>query len=233
MWPILEELGDARSNYLIERMIPGDVFHVDAIVSEKKVVFAEVHRLPEAPASRWCTRAADLRDAHVPRGSAVEKRSARGARAASSSTSASCAASRTPSSSAGRDDGKFYFLETAARVGGAHIADLVEASTGVNLWREWAKIEITQGESPYAPPVPARRDYGGLHRLASPGRRSPTRRPTTYPEIVWRLEGNPNHVGLIVRASTPERVEELLNELEPRVRQDFIASMPAPKAATA
>src|SRR4029079_5370582 len=62
----------------------------------------------------------------------------------------------------GREDGKVYFLETAARVGGAHIADLVEASTGVNLWREWAKIEIAQGEEG-AYVVPERRkDYGGL-----------------------------------------------------------------------
>ncbi len=36
----------------------------------------------------------------------------------------------------------YYFLEVAARVGGAFIADLVEHSTGVNLWREWARIEV-------------------------------------------------------------------------------------------
>ena len=39
-------------------------------------------------------------------------------------------------------DGQIYFLETSARVGGAYIVDVVEAATGVNLWREWAKIEI-------------------------------------------------------------------------------------------
>src|SRR5262245_9923290 len=44
VWPIIDELGDAQSNYLIERMIPGDVYHVDAIVSEREVVFAEVHK---------------------------------------------------------------------------------------------------------------------------------------------------------------------------------------------
>ena len=46
-------------------------------------------------------------------------------------------------------DGKLYFLETAARVGGAHIADLVEAATGINLWAEWAKVEIAGGKAPY------------------------------------------------------------------------------------
>ena len=39
-------------------------------------------------------------------------------------------------------DGRFYFLEIAARVGGAFISDLVEAATGINLWREWARIEV-------------------------------------------------------------------------------------------
>ena len=41
----------------------------------------------------------------------------------------------------GKEDGKYYFLETSSRVGGAHIPDMVEASTGINIWREWAKIE--------------------------------------------------------------------------------------------
>jgi hypothetical protein len=40
-----------------------------------------------------------------------------------------------------KEDGKWYFLETSSRVGGAHIPDLVEASSGINIWREWAKIE--------------------------------------------------------------------------------------------
>jgi len=39
------------------------------------------------------------------------------------------------------DDGKYYFLETSSRVGGAHIPDLVESATGINIWREWAKLE--------------------------------------------------------------------------------------------
>ena len=40
------------------------------------------------------------------------------------------------------EDGRFYFLETAARVGGANIEQLVESASGINLWAEWAKLEI-------------------------------------------------------------------------------------------
>ena len=39
-------------------------------------------------------------------------------------------------------DGRYYFLEIAARVGGAFIADLVDVSTGINLWRELSLIHI-------------------------------------------------------------------------------------------
>src|SRR5260370_25456802 len=43
LWPWLEQLGDNQSQYLLEQFIPGRVFHVDGIVSEKRVLFAEVH----------------------------------------------------------------------------------------------------------------------------------------------------------------------------------------------
>src|SRR5207244_2079921 len=32
-------------------------------------------------------------------------------------------------------DGKFYFIEVAARVGGAYISDVIETATGITLWR--------------------------------------------------------------------------------------------------
>ena len=54
----------------------------------------------------------------------------------------------------GRDDGKLYFLETSARVGGAHIVDLIEAATGINMWAEWAKVEIAGGKTPYMAAAP-------------------------------------------------------------------------------
>jgi biotin carboxylase len=229
IWPILEELGDARSNYLIERMIPGDVFHVDSITSERKVVFAEVNGYRK-PLLEVVTGGGIFSTRTMPRGSAVEKALLEANARVVEHLGFVRGVMHTEFIRG--TDGVFYFLETAARVGGVHISDLVEASTGVDLWREWAKIEITQGEAPYTPPVPARRDYCGM--LVCLARQEvPDTSAYTYPEIVWRLEGNPNHVGFIVRASTPERVEELLNELEPRVRQDFTASMPAPKAATA
>ena len=58
-------------------------------------------------------------------------------------------------------DGHFYFLECAARVGGAYINEMVEAATGINLWREWARIEVAGGDGSYKLP-PMREDYAGV-----------------------------------------------------------------------
>src|SRR6185295_14104722 len=127
----------------------------------------------------------------------------------------------------GSADNKVYFLETAARVGGAHIADLVEASTGINLWREWAKIELSQGDVPYALPE-HRHDYSGLI-ICLAKQEQPDTSAYDDPEVVWRLQGTPaNHVGLIVRADNLSRVTELLDVYEPRIAVDFLATLPAP-----
>jgi hypothetical protein len=121
-------------------------------------------------------------------------------------------------------DGRFVFLETSARVGGAHIAELVEAAAGFNLWAEWAKIEIAGGKTTYVPPTP-RDAYAGL--IVSLARQAvPDMSPYADPEIVWRL-AKPHHAGLIVRSATAERVDQLLTQYTTRFREDFVASLPA------
>src|SRR6266403_1614626 len=43
LWPWLDQLGDQQSFYLLEQFVPGTVYHVDSIVSEREVLFAEPH----------------------------------------------------------------------------------------------------------------------------------------------------------------------------------------------
>ena len=94
-------------------------------------------------------------------------------------------------------DGRIYFLETSARVGGAHIAELVEAATGLNLWAEWAKVEVASGHGGYRPPVP-NQDYAAL--LISLSRQEhPDTSAYQDPEIVWRLVQD-HHAGLILKS---------------------------------
>jgi biotin carboxylase len=125
-------------------------------------------------------------------------------------------------------DGKFYFLETSARVGGAHIADLVEAATGVNLWAEWAKIECSPA-SGYRLQQP-RKEYAGLI-ISLAKQENPDLNAFNDPEIVWRLTKK-YHAGLIFRSSAIERIEELIGSYTQRFYDDFFTSAPLPSKAT-
>ena len=49
LWRALDELGDRQSHFLLEQFVPGDIFHVDSIVSERKVVFSAVHQYGRPP----------------------------------------------------------------------------------------------------------------------------------------------------------------------------------------
>ena len=121
-------------------------------------------------------------------------------------------------------DGKLYFLETAARVGGAHIADLVEAATGINLWAEWAKVEIASGKAPYQV-FRSRHDFAGL--LISLARQEhPDTSAYNDPEIAWRMDDKQHHVGLIVRSRDSARIDDLIRNYARRFKQDFFASAP-------
>jgi biotin carboxylase len=220
-WEIVHHLGDEQSGYLLERFVAGDIFHVDTIVYEHEILFALASAYGTPPlevahgggifTTRILERDSDLA------GRLLE---------ANRHVLAALGLLRGVSHTeyiVGRDDGRVYFLETSARVGGAHIAELVEAATGINLWAEWAKVELAAGKEPYAPPAP-REDYAGL--LVSLARQEyPDTSPFADPEIVWRMS-HPHHVGLIVRSPSAERIRQLLVDYATRVARDYHASAP-------
>jgi biotin carboxylase len=123
-----------------------------------------------------------------------------------------------------RADGRYYFLEIAARVGGAFIADVVEHSTGINLWREWAKIEAAdlRGET-YTPPEALASYAGSVLCLAQTA--DPDTSAFNDPEIVYRMK-KLHHAGLIVRSHHPVRVEQLLEQYSAEFAARFLAKLP-------
>jgi hypothetical protein len=221
LWPLLDALGDMQSHYLLERFVPGDIFHVDSIVNNGEVQFAIASgygRPPMEVSHEGGIFTSGILDR--------DSEDARRLLGANARVMAGLGMNRGVSHTEfikGRQDGRIYFLETSARVGGAHIVELVEAATGLNLWAEWAKLEIAGGDSPYSPPEP-RQDYAGL--LVSLARQE---RPDTSayndPEVVWRMDRD-HHVGLIVRSPRIERVRELVDSYSQRFRNDFFASLP-------
>jgi biotin carboxylase len=227
LWRTLDTLGDRQSYYVLERYVPGDVFHVDSIVYNREALFAEVHRYASPPldvtneGGIFCTTT-------LRRGTAEEEELKEQNRNLLQALGLVRGVTHTEFIRS-REDGRFYFLETAARVGGANIAEMVEASTGVNLWREWAKIEIAGSKGQYQLPE-HRQDYAGV--VISLARQEwPDTSGFDYPEVVWRL-AKKNHVGLIVCSHDADRVAHLLDDAMRRIQHDFHASMPAPDKPT-
>jgi biotin carboxylase len=128
-------------------------------------------------------------------------------------------------------DGSFYFLEAAARVGGAHIAEVLEFASGMNPWVEWARIEVAAlFHMEYALPKLKQRYAGSVICLAR--QEQPDTTSYDAPEVVQRLHRH-HHAGLIVCADSAERVEALVHEYSNRFLEEFCAVEPAPDKPTA
>jgi hypothetical protein len=120
--------------------------------------------------------------------------------------------------------GRVYFLEIAARVGGAFIDELVEKTSGVDLWREWARVEVAAlGHLPYSPP-PRRHDHGAL-LLCLASQEHPDLSDYNAPEVLWKLD-KPHHAGLAVVSPQSSRVDELLERYSRRLTREFLAVAP-------
>lgn len=227
LWQSLDMLGDRQSFYLLERFVPGEVYHVDSIVWDNKIVFAETHKYGQPPMS--VMHEGGLFTSHtLPRGSAEEAE----LKALNQKLVEALGLLRGVSHTEfirGKEDGRFYFLETAARVGGANIVEVVEAATGVNLWAEWAKVEIAGDDSEYRVPK-QRSDYAGvIISLAS--QEQPDTSAYHDPEIFWRLKKK-SHVGFVFSAPSLERVKSLLDDYSRRIYAEHFAKLPAPDKPT-
>ena len=228
LWRTLDELGDRQSYYLLERFVPGDIYHVDSITSERQVVFSAVSRYGQPPmqvmheGGVFTTRIIPRNGADAQELTAINARLIPAMGMVRGVTHAEYIHGK---------DGQFYFLEVAARVGGAFIADVVEFATGVNLWAEWARIEVCSMrlaayELPYL-----KQDYAGsvlcLAKTAEPD-------TSTFdaPEIVYRMKKH-HHAGLIVHSADSERVRVLLEEYSLRFAETYLAVAPVPDKPTA
>jgi biotin carboxylase len=223
LWPILERLGDDQSGYLLEQFVPGDVFHIDGVVSERDPVFAEAHAYGAPPLDTshdggiFTTRTLPRDSAEAKKLRSLNKELVQALGLVRGVTHAEFLRSRA--------DGKFYFIEIAARVGGAYITDVVYAATGISLWREWARLEIGVGRAPYVLPVP-RKDYAGVV-LSLARQETPDTSAYNDPEIALRI-AKKYHAGFVVKSPDPARVQALLESYAERFRHDFFATAPVP-----
>ncbi|MFO0553104.1 MAG: hypothetical protein U0271_32250 [Polyangiaceae bacterium] len=217
---ILAKLGDDRGSFLLERYVAGDVYHVDSLVHDGKILFQRASKYGRPPLD--VSHGGDVFTSRILPAETSDSRALcemntqvlQGMRLVRGSSHTEFIRGK---------DGLLYFLETSARVGGAHLADMIDAATGINPWREWAKIEIAGEYGTYELPA-ARDEYAGI--IVSLAREDhPDTTSFNDPEIVWRMSRK-HHIGLIVRSPSPARVDELLGQYVERVRKDYLAVAP-------
>jgi biotin carboxylase len=228
LWPVLEQLGDKQSSFLLERFVPGEVYHVDSVVSENDVVFANVSKYGKPPMN-VAQGGGIFTTFTVHRGSEADA----GLRAINRDLIAALGLLRGVAHAEfiqAHSDGHFYFLECAARVGGAYINEMVEAATGVNLWREWARIEIAGGDGSYKLP-PVREEYAGVI-LSLARQEDPDTSAYNDPEVNFRIKRH-HHAGLVLRSTDPHQIPALLENYAQRFAEEFLAIEPPRDKPTA
>lgn len=227
VWDRIHSIGDQQSFFLLERFIPGDIFHVDSIWRHGEMVYA-ISSAYGTPPLEVTTSGGIFTTRVLERGSEPDRTLRTMNQQVLKAFQLRDGVSHTEFIRS-HQSGAFYFLETSARVGGAHISDLIEAATGINLWAEWAKVEVAAARgTSYAPPQ-ERSDYAGL--LVSLARQEwPDTSSFQDPELVWRMRRR-HHIGFIVKSPYRDRVEDLLSLYAERVQADFHASAPAREKA--
>lgn len=222
LWRTIHELGENRHNFLLEQFRPGDIYHVDALTVDGKPVFTQVSQYLSTP---WDVAHGGgiFRSVTCPYGSEDELELTRFNSAVMEAFGMVYSASHTEFIKS-HEDGRFYFLETSSRVGGAHLADMVEFASGVNLWGEWARIEtaVARGTDYELPPV--NKTYTGIINSLS-RQQHPDTSAFNDPEIVWRLDKE-FHIGFIVKSDNRERILQLLDDYAHRIRDDYHAQIP-------
>lgn len=225
-WAAINELNnrdalrERASYHVLAQFIPGEVFHVDSLVNRGRVIFAGANKYGRPPlqvahgGGAYISRTIRHDVPERKKLLEINRRLIKAMGMQTGATHAEFIRSET--------DGDFYFLEIASRVGGAYIADVLEAASGINLWREWAKLEVS--DSARRIRLQPRKEHAGII-LSLARQEFPDTSAYNDPEIVYRAKKK-HHAGLIVRSASYDRITELLDDYGCRFGEDFIAVLP-------
>jgi biotin carboxylase len=221
-WNWNEEHHDERYHFLIEEFKPGHVYHVDSIFQDYRPLFSRASQYLQPPFEvahgggvfRSHTLSQDHEENEILAKLNEDLLKAFGLRFGASHSEFI----------RNEDDGKFYFLETSARVGGAHLAEMVEAATGINLWREWAKLELAELQgTDYQAPVDTGNNAGIVVTLSRHER--PDYGKFNDPDIVWTLQKE-YHIGMILRAKERKTILNKLDRYTEKIFNEYHATVP-------
>lgn len=225
LWININEMGNNRFKYLVEQFRPGDVYHCDSLILNGKVIFSITSRYLATP-MEISHGGGVFRTANIPYNSDDDKaiktineqviKSFGLKHGAAHSEYIKC-----------EEDGRIYFLETSSRVGGAHIAEMVEAASGINLWAEWAAIENALAKDIAYKLPKVKKEYAGIVLTLSKFE-NPDLSAFDDEEVFFRVPLE-FHAGLIVQSKKQERILELLDDYADRLVRDFATVVAAPE----
>ena len=224
LWRALDASGDDRAACVLEQFVAGDVYHVDSIIWGGAVVFAVAFKYGRPP-----MEISHQGGIFITRRLPDDSEEGRAVLAMNRTLQEGLGLRRGVSHTEfirAHGSGEFVFLETSARVGGAYIVDTIEAATGINLWREWARVEIAGEHGTYV--VPPHRDEYAAIVLTLARQESPDMSSYADPEVVQTIRKD-HHAGIIVRSPEPQRVEALIADYAARFYRDFFATEPPPE----
>ncbi|MBM3270576.1 MAG: ATP-grasp domain-containing protein [Candidatus Sericytochromatia bacterium] len=217
VWKKILELGDEQSDYLLEQYIPGEVYHVDSIVWDRKVRFRGIAKYGKSMldlnvsggvySSRLLPRThPDWQALYDFNDKLVE--------------TLGLVRGPTHAEYIKGEDGQFYFLECGARVGSAKIADVLWHGTDVCLWHEWVKTET---QDKYK--VPKFREEYAASIMCLSRHEWPDMSAFADPEVKW-VQKKAHHAGIILASPDPDRVAQLEQDYRERFARDFMAHVP-------
>ncbi|MES2239133.1 MAG: ATP-grasp domain-containing protein [Bacteroidota bacterium] len=219
LWIQITEMGNNRFKYLLEQFKPGDVYHCDSLVLDRKILFSLTSKYLATP-MEISQGGGVFRSTNIPYNSTDDAEIKKVNELVLKSFGLKQGAAHTEFIKC-KESGKIYFLETSSRVGGAHLAEMVQAASNINLWKEWATIEdaLVKGREYKLPKL--KKEYAGIVLTLSKFKH-PDLSSFTDAEICFRVPLD-YHAGLIIKSDKSERVLELLNNYVNRLTSDYTA----------
>ena len=221
LWPAVENLGDERYKFLLEAFKPGDVYHVDCLIYNKEIVFSCFSKYLSPP----------MKVSHeggVFRTKTLSKASEEAVGLEKINKEVldkfGIQNGATHSEYIRGTDGQYYFLETSSRVGGAHIPDMIEAATGVNIWREWAKLENALLDGETYTVEETKKLFAGLIVSLAKEKHSDT--TDLQNEDVEKFLPIDYHIGIVYKATTEKKIQERLDEAATIVTERILNILP-------
>ena len=213
-----EQLGEYSFTHLIETFAPGQVYHVDALAQAKKLAFVRTSAYVDPPLSivqgggLFQTRTLSLK-------SGTSKELAKLTEQVMQAFGMQYSASHTEFIE--DVNGNLLLLETSSRVGGAHISDMLQHASGVDLWAEWAKLESAQHTgTKYEAPKDKGHAGAVTIRVVSEEHPDLRRYRQDEPSIVSIIK-KPYHAGMVFTAETEHELAEVQREISQRLFEQF------------